>query len=675
MDQSRDSQATSSKSKTNDVSLEDKWTRRGLFRFTFNIQTMDDKTNLGTKEAHDHAFSHKTSNWGWAQFAKRDHVYNKNAEVMRDDGFLISVTITSSPEKPKVAKPITHTVPPVLVQAMGSLLDDPEHSDVVFYLYPRRKSKSKAAKADIKKVYAIRKILAARSEYFRDMFESGFQEAEAEESSSEDETTTQSGQRNGKLGRLTHAPAHPQRSHHAAAKAEQANKSRDSDDDDEIDQYDVDQEEEEEEDEYEDENAVIEDSDEDTEMNQSSPPRNDYESQSVTQEMQQEDDPNEDEEAESEVDDEDEHEEEADVNHVAQMAEESIGSEQEGDGEATGDDAYTIAATSTSPRFSTVEIRQAGRRQSSGTYVDANSNHLSEATGHQLNRIEGSIHAKESSLRNGIGEETLMVEHLAAASPHQKRSSTSSPALSIATKGSSRGKRERVIANEANTVKKREAATKRPLHIHRRKRRKVAIVDSAYPTFKALLFFLYTDTVEFAPLTSSFLPSDVAADDTPSSAASQGALFSRRRGKEPAGQYTEEMQKARKKRKSVIESHLIGYPEKPSPCSAKAMYRLADKLDIPDLKQRAQEHIAMSLSIQNIVWEVFSGFTAHYPDILKMETDFLLKHWPQVKRINAMKSIFLRHSAHPGLAQVWPHLLECLEYRRPEVDEVEESSA
>lgn len=37
-------------------------------------------------------------------------------------------------------------------------------------------------------------------------------------------------------------------------------------------------------------------------------------------------------------------------------------------------------------------------------------------------------------------------------------------------------------------------------------------MDSAYSTFKALLYFLYTETIDFAPLTSSFLSPHIAAD-------------------------------------------------------------------------------------------------------------------------------------------------------------------
>ena len=640
----RDSQPTSSKTKS-DGALEEKWSRKGLFRFTFNIQTMDDKTNLGTKEAHDHAFSHKTSNWGWAQFAKRDHVYYKNTEVIRDDGFLISVTITSSPEKPKIAKPVSHTVPPVLVHAMGSLLDDPEHSDVVFYLYSsRRRGQSKTRKADVKKVYAIRKILAARSEYFRDMFESGFQEAEAEESSSseeEEQTLDRS-----RTPRVQQAPAHPHGSHHAAARAEQAKQAVDSEEEEDhrisLEEF----EEGEGDDEDDEPDIIMDDSDEDVEDEDSVEIK--HASQSYLRE---DNSPNEDEE--EEVDDDEDHFEE-------RVDDDAVETDDEGEANVTGNDGF-----SASPEVGKLSLKAASSRHSSTAFVDATANQAAER-------------ARSTS---GSEQSSLMVDREEAArtfAPHPSKP-TSSPSSSVTAKMSSRAKRDRSRAHEAVSMRTKQTSGngKQGSGIHHRKRRKVSIVDSAYPTFKALLFFLYTDTVEFAPLTSSFLPSDVAADVGPTASLFANpavTMPSSRRGREPSGRFLEEMQKARKKRKGVIEAHRDRYPDKPGPCSAKAMYRLADKLDIPDLKKRAQEHIAMSLTIQNIVWEVFSGFTAQYADILKMETDFLLKHWPQVKRVNAMKSIFLRSSAHPGLAKVWPYLLDCLEYRQPEVDDTDETA-
>ncbi len=169
------------------ASRNDGWSRQGLFRFTFKILTLNTGAVLATKEACDHAFSHKTSNWGWAQFSSRDTVFYNNAEVQQSNAFLISVTITANAERPR---PLTVgvSVPPALVEAMGSLLDDPDHSDVVFVI--RRKRRHPATGVIVtreRRIYAIKKILASRCEYFRDMFDSGFLEADATASSSDDE--------------------------------------------------------------------------------------------------------------------------------------------------------------------------------------------------------------------------------------------------------------------------------------------------------------------------------------------------------------------------------------------------------------------------------------------------------------------------------------------------------
>lgn len=63
----------------------------------------------------------------WAQFAKRDTVFYGQPHVKAQDAFLISVTITANAERPRPRAPVVHAVPPVLISAYGSLLDDPEH--------------------------------------------------------------------------------------------------------------------------------------------------------------------------------------------------------------------------------------------------------------------------------------------------------------------------------------------------------------------------------------------------------------------------------------------------------------------------------------------------------------------------------------------------------------------
>lgn len=61
-----------------------------------------------------------------------------------------------------------------------------------------------------------------------------------------------------------------------------------------------------------------------------------------------------------------------------------------------------------------------------------------------------------------------------------------------------------------------------------------------------------------------------------------------------------------------------GAPVGPRPVSAKAVYRLADKLDLPALKLRAFQHISNGLTAQNIPAEVFSRFSSTFEDVRKV---------------------------------------------------------
>jgi hypothetical protein len=65
-------------------------------------------------------------------------------------------------------------------------------------------------------------------------------------------------------------------------------------------------------------------------------------------------------------------------------------------------------------------------------------------------------------------------------------------------------------------------------------------------------------------------------------------------------------------------SSTSGDPLGPRPVSAKAIYRLADKLDLPALKLRAFQHIIGELNSQNVPAEVFSRFSSTFEDVRKV---------------------------------------------------------
>ncbi|KAJ6623630.1 hypothetical protein B0H10DRAFT_776067 [Mycena sp. CBHHK59/15] len=65
-------------------------------------------------------------------------------------------------------------------------------------------------------------------------------------------------------------------------------------------------------------------------------------------------------------------------------------------------------------------------------------------------------------------------------------------------------------------------------------------------------------------------------------------------------------------------------------CSPKSMYRLADKLGLDDLKARSLSSIKACLSRENIVREAFASFTSMYPEVQDITVEFLIKNFAEV---------------------------------------------
>ncbi|PWZ03690.1 hypothetical protein BCV70DRAFT_170614, partial [Testicularia cyperi] len=585
---------TQSKSSKDSSQSEERWFREGLFRFTFKILSLDKAQVLGTKEAHDHAFSHKTSNWGWAQFAPRDSVFYSNSAVRTANGFLISVSITASAEKPRPARSQGIQVPPVLVQAMGSLLDDPDHSDIVFTIGRKRCDRRTGRTVTReRKIYAIKKILATRCEYFRDMFDGGFLEADAVESSDDEDIAS-------RVVRSKVSSGVGQ-DHQSADEGLYTS-------DEEIALDDSDEE--------------LFDSDRDDELE-----AEDFEAPVRS-------DP---------------------ISVDGLLADHAYAEGYHGDPAAGSDPDETNNVSGNSRGLATPGhpgVRVAEIEQRHGHHEDT----ILEDEDAEYQRNEEVV-----TLRPGQSRTRVRSNSAFETPSHSPRIFLHGDTVGDA------GMRNGLAASARSARPPQRSAARSS---HGKKRRKVVVRDAAYPTFKSLLYYLYTDTVDFAPLTSSFLSSGVGSEEVYAGSGAEGGSttlvaddsMSSRTAGSSSDAFTEERRRAHTMRRSMIEAYCQANPNRPNPCSAKSMYKLADKLQIPDLKRRAQEHLASSLTVHNIVWEVFSGFNTRFPDIRKMETDFLLKHWPEVKRSKAMKTIFTRPMAHPGLADVWPYLLSQLEY-------------
>ncbi|KZT28333.1 hypothetical protein NEOLEDRAFT_1129727 [Neolentinus lepideus HHB14362 ss-1] len=467
-----------------------KWAREGRFRFSFELRNLAKMVMFNAKEAHDHSFSWKTANWGWAQFARRDTVYYLSNAVRSQDAFVIICTITSSPTPPSPPPP-SHltTVPRDLMDSVGGLLNDPLYSDVEFILPRRGKDKEREAR----KIYASKRLLR-RADYFETMFSSGFAEA-----TSEQPTIS-----------LT------QTDDHAQADGDEAFDDCDPEDSDE------------------DEDEDTLDRDADVELDESKPEKE----------------------------------------HPAEPEDVPMASTS-GEITSASEDWQDVDQTE-----SERNVRPKLMHPPSPRTCDK--------------QIEG------------VSTESV---------PGPSKLS-------------------------------------------------VVVKDVAYNTYLAVLYYIYTDCITFAPLSSSFLsppdshqPSSAGQNvsDNTNNANVRSNTFADSQLSLPRPASRKEWIRARK------------YPGSPTPCSAKAVYRLADKLDLRELKERAFRHIVKSLTVQNIPYEMFSSFSTTFDDIRKVQMQFFLEHWGEIRTSEAMRNVWpqIRAGRHPGFEEVWPLIISNLEYKPP----------
>ncbi|KAL1748635.1 hypothetical protein HDZ31DRAFT_29180 [Schizophyllum fasciatum] len=145
----------------------------------------------------------------------------------------------------------------------------------------------------------------------------------------------------------------------------------------------------------------------------------------------------------------------------------------------------------------------------------------------------------------------------------------------------------------------------------------IGIKDHAYTTWRALIFYLYTEKISFKKLTSS------AGKEVTSGDADPYALA----------------------------------------CSPKSMYRIANKANLDDLRSLCLKAIMADITVHNVAVEVFSRFSSKYPDVLEAQTDFLVKHMRDpkcTKDVNrAMQSAATKPHCGRALAMIWHKVSKC----------------
>ncbi|KAF9505097.1 hypothetical protein BS47DRAFT_1368336 [Hydnum rufescens UP504] len=561
-----------------------KWVREGLFKFSFEVRNVNRGPLSSTKEACDHAFSYKTANWGWAQFAKRDAVFYNPNTVRHVDAFLIICNITSSPSPPSPvpAVPIK-AVPRELMDAVGGLFDDPVYSDVAFILPARRIKKGRRAKP-ARIIYAAKRILQ-RVDYFNTMFSAGFAEA-ASDTTSVGKSST--GRRRSDSISLS------------IADGGEYEDTIDSDDDRE----------------------AFDDSDES-------------------------------------ADDED------DANTPSTPIASQHNQQQPG--------LYF------NPRNSTTSFDP----PSSSTAVNSI---INTTLPDDVDRDSGASTATVTRAQTPLDDEA---PHGAEEAQDEENGHNADGESGGDSEEDASAGQNQTTDDGASTVRNVDASPKdreRGAHRARGPRGEGVSGDEAsIPGPKKT-----KSSITFGP--PSPPPFSTSASQPPLSQQQQQrtASSSSLQGQQPPyNNHThggghghghtanhpllgENGEALHRSRKEWIKAWMGANPGKPAPCSAKACYRLADKLGLTELRKRAFDHILKSLTVANVPYEAFSSFSAAFEDvrksvnvdILKVQVDFFLANWSEIRSSDAMRNVFqqIRLGRHPGFEEVWPLIISHLEF-------------
>ncbi|KZT21553.1 hypothetical protein NEOLEDRAFT_1139158 [Neolentinus lepideus HHB14362 ss-1] len=171
-----------------------------------------------------------------------------------------------------------------------------------------------------------------------------------------------------------------------------------------------------------------------------------------------------------------------------------------------------------------------------------------------------------------------------------------------------------------------------------RSRRVVHISDFSYRTFRTILHFLYTGCIAFAPLTSTYRVA-VAQKSFEEDVLKDRRIFNQQRAI------------------AISPNGEVGTIPWASP---KSIYRLADKLDISELKVAAAQVIRESMTPDTVVRELGSSFTSLFPEILQFQEEYVENNWVEVCKTSSFEDLLDRlfQNYAGGQARIWLKLIK-----------------
>lgn len=146
----------------------------------------------------------------------------------------------------------------------------------------------------------------------------------------------------------------------------------------------------------------------------------------------------------------------------------------------------------------------------------------------------------------------------------------------------------------------------------------VPITGTSYRTYRAFLAWLFTGTVSFAPLTSSFQYPSSPSLPLPLGPASPTAAAAQRR--------------------AALAPLRALHPSRPHPVSPKSLYRLAHFLDTPSLASLCLSALGDALTPECVAHELFAppAMGEVYDEVWDVEVRYAEDNWDDVRDSEAM---------------------------------------
>jgi len=177
-----------------------------------------------------------------------------------------------------------------------------------------------------------------------------------------------------------------------------------------------------------------------------------------------------------------------------------------------------------------------------------------------------------------------------------------------------------------------------------RKYKIVRVTNVAYRTYRALLYYLHTGSISFAPLTSTYnVERANAAAET------------------RTGDFPSRLIFCNENAVVASSTHFTAPDRDIQWTSAKSMYRLCDMLDISEVKTAAVQYIKDSLTPDNVIPEIFSVFASKYDEIYKAELDYVKTRWAEIRSSSHFKKSvgdLFSHGQDPLTTKTWLDIIE-----------------